>query len=1192
MNKEYYELRYIETSAVESRTFSLFDDIEDRRTLLDFITQYDKIFLLGNPGIGKTTELKYVFKEIWENIDEQQLVPIHLNIKTFRITSKLEDLIQVQNWQDLPSIVLIFDGLDEIANIHDFISELENFILKYNALNIKYIISCRTNIYEKYLIEIENFEKVYLKYLSINQIKSILKKKYGLEISDNEIGNLESVMQTPFNLDLFAEYHLENENFPSTLEESMELFTSSEARRTREKLIKRFSVTESQILAACRKVAISAELMQRNSISETELYQILGDKGISIFQELPFIEIQESKQDFNFRHKNYQEYFAAKYIADLEIQAIIKLIAANGLQKVKPALFNTVTFLLNIIKGDKFDFLREWLLQNDIEVLFFADENRLSNDLQNNIFEMYYHDQCIDKTFWLKNNSKIKMDTLARFANFNFLIQEIQLKERLERSRISLLEVLSYKVITPEEQETLKGVFLDLIKEESPFFKSEILRAIKVAKLHLNDSAFWGKILSVVKDEKDNDITHQLISILSNIPEDERDNKLVLKIISKHFNPQENHVIRGTEQIVGNIILQTLDPIFFLDLIKMLFDDSKSLRIDSIYSLNFKENLAEKIENYSRNSVFKDAFLEFCFSNEVRLFNQEDFLSVILQSIGISDKEMLDLIRLQNIQQNSLYTLSRFFTSTSIKAIVNAYSSGVLHFIDYKNIQSIRNWMSHSDRRLALQWQGNFLETGYQFSELLYTDEQIKESQDKFEIFKKRNFEILFAKEEFKKEIFNFFTSNKIEKLEQKDFEKIRGSWYEKTGYHGSYNSVHALIERAFRNEKELKAEDAIKYLDDNYFFLSVTKAILGHNSANSLVIQPDEKHFLQELSSDLESQIDYDVVVKYHPEDQDRFSTTINYEYIKLLLFFDINFNIHRSDIFYLNILEYGNITRNSVNEDTNFVDFIKLRMVDNEELDDKVIINIKEKKLLYPAKKAHFEYAIANNLSQCFSVIGQQMAEEDYLTFDGNLLKSFLQKINKPKEYLRTFCSDVSSHICWKAIKLLQENYLDSEFCLEVARKYFETENSDYIHKAVNILFHLNQPDALHYYVKMLDKMTSIEHGDSSGYLPSDMSNYNHLTELEFIEPLFYKIFVDSKVSFYLHHSREFLRVLITKLGNSDEGYNSIKQILIKIKSEVNDKESQAFYINHLIEILENSYLKENSKEFSIKDIIEILE
>lgn len=1192
MSQDYYELRYIENSAVDSGAFSLFDESENRRTLVDFINQHDKIFLLGNPGIGKSTELKHVFDNVWENINEQQLVPILINIRSFRLTSKLEELIPSEEWQEFPSVLFIFDGLDEIANIQDFISELENFIFKYKHLKIKYLVSCRTNIYEKYLIEIDHFEVVYLKYLSVVQIQSILKNKYSLDINDSEIESLESVLQTPFHLDLFAKYHIENGNFPVTLEKSLEIFIASEAKRAKEKLFKRFTTSESQILSSCKKVAISAELMQRNSLSESELFQILEGNLIDVFQELPFIEINDSK--FNFRHKIYQEYFAAKYISELDFDEIIELIAADELNKVKPALFNTVTFLLNVLEGKKFELLRDWLLQNDIELLFFADDNRLTAQLQNQVFKTYYEDLCINKTFWLNNNGKIKTDILAKYADFEFLLDEIKNDERLERSRVSLIEILPYKILSLEEQTIVKDLYRELFhnKKTSDFFKSEILRAIKISEYYKDDSTFWNEILELSIYSDDNAISHQLISIFSNIPDNERDNNNLLQIVKNHFKPQKDRVIRGTEQIVGNIMLQTYDAAFFLELIKILFDDTKTLKIESIYSLNFKEELIKKIQEFSKDSDFKNSFLKFCFANDARLFNQEDFLSLVINSIGISSDEMLSLITDPKVQERSLYSLSRFFTESSINVVSQAFSNDELEFADDKNIQSIRNWMSHYNRDLALLWQQKFLDNGYKFSELLYSDQQINEFKENFDIFRKRNFDILFDRDEFKKEIQAFFVSNEIDEIEQPEFQKLFWRWYEVTGYHGLSYSIHILIEKAFQSHKKLTAELLISLLDNEYIHLSVIKSILTHNSAAGYALSEHEKKVLTELANKLETQIDYENAVILHSTEDERFSITKHQKYIETLLFFDVRFNILRSDNFYLNVLDKGNLIGSPIyNENGNFVNFIKSRIADSSKINDKVVSNINSANLLYTAKKDHFEFALVNNLEQSFPQIGKEIVEENLLFYNSNLLELFLEKIEAPKEYLKSLCNDEKSHICWKAIKLLKEKYPDNDFCLQIARKYLATDSTDYIDKAVNILFYLNQKDSLFHYNKVLDKMIELEY-DSRGFLPMDTSNYSQLTELELIETLFYKIFVDKNFGhFYLHQSREFMRVLVAVFGGFKEGYEHLKPILFKIKEDAKGKDGHSFYINHLIEIFENAYLKVNSKEVSIEEVINVL-
>ena len=136
---------------------------------------------------------------------------------------------------------------------------------------------------------------------------------------------------------------------------------------------KRVTFSKARMIAALKKVSITNELMQQNSITEENLWKLIEDDGIEIFKELPFVSGQLSGGNYTFSHKNYQEYFAAKYISDFHPQNIIHFIKADGLNKVKPNLFNTTTFLLNILDGEKFEVLKKWLLENDIEIRLYIN---------------------------------------------------------------------------------------------------------------------------------------------------------------------------------------------------------------------------------------------------------------------------------------------------------------------------------------------------------------------------------------------------------------------------------------------------------------------------------------------------------------------------------------------------------------------------------------------------------------------------------------------------------------------------------------------------------------------------------------------------------------------------------------------------------------------------------------------------
>lgn len=1192
MNPDYYELRYIETSTKESNTYSLFDDTEEKATLLDLIKNHDRIILLGNPGVGKTTELKHIFKILWEEKSENLLIPFFVNVKNFRQTSTIEDIIQFDGWKKMPSVVFIFDGLDEIGNIQDFISELENFMSRYSKLKLKFLISCRTNIYEKYLINISKFEVAYLNSLSYYQIDQILNKKYGLKIPYKEVELYYTLLQTPFYLDLFAKYYTENKKFPESQKDSWELFLNKQIKDVRLKFKNRFTITEAQITLALQQVAITNELMQQNAIDEKNLLKLLGDYGIEVFQQLPFIKKLQGSENYIFVHKNYQEYFAAQYLSALSKDDIIKFISADNLDKIKPSLFNTTTFLLNILDGDKFENLKKWLFKNEIEILFFADSNRLSYELKNEIFELYFKDICIDKTFWISNSGKVTIDILAKFADFKYLIKEISNRENHGRIRLSALEVLAHKPLSSEEKKTVKELFLRLLESEEKYFQSEVLRCIKSQKFHKEDNEFLKLVLGLEKTSENRDISHQVIAILCELDDEFIDVQLLLTEVKYYFSTRDN-VIRGTEHLIASVILNTKIMNLHLGLINILFDENYALNSRSIFFDNFNNRVVERAKFFSSEPSYVIKLAEIAFSGQHRI-SSDPLLENLILEIGLTPEIVIYILKRENLSTNVLYSICRFLDKSAVDAIVDNYISGELHFESQKNIESFRNWLSNHDTNLAIYMQEKFINTGYQFSSLLKTEDEIKQIIQKREEFQLYNFNLLFEKNLIKREIKWYFQKHGVEYLSNSEFQKLFFDWYDELNYHGIQYTIHTVIETALRWYKEVSAKKISMLIEDPFFYLSTIKTALNHSSLKVYNLTARHMLLFQTLSSSIIERIDFNNVINIDPNNQDSYSTTINYSYLKLVSYFDLNYEVLQSKEFYLKALEFGNITSYNIDKGDSYIDHVIKRTDDPKAVSEKVINNILKGNLIYFSKRDHVTYAIENDLRECYEKIGEEVLSDQSLSLQENILEKYLAHLKDPLEFLKKYCNDFKTYEYWFGIKLIKKYELDNNFILNASLEYLKTDEVNFVEDALNILFSLNSNLALQNYYDYLKKTISLNR-DSSGSYPNDVLNYTNLKELYLIEGLFNLIYSKYEYnSFYLHLSRKFMSALTANLSQTEEGYNELMAIFKSIKEGLAlEKFSEAidykiYYINDLINISNNSQLKSKSGKLSFDEAV----
>lgn len=1186
MKQEYYEVRYINKTNESTNELSILG-IDNKTLLVDEIFVQDKIVLLGNPGIGKTTELKHLFDILWEKKDESGLIPFYIDLKYFRRTNKFEDLILYEDWKSLPNLVFILDGLDEIEDLHDFISEFEIFTTRYSDISLKYVISCRTNIHEKYLIKISGFQTYYLQNLNFDQAKSILHKKYGLDIDRISINDKsKEFIQSPFFLRLFADFYNKSGKLPSSDSEIWNLYINETINTHKSKYIKKGLIQKPILINRLEKVAFVNELMQRNYISDKQLYEIFNHEYEEFTSNPPLLTYNSAQENWSFEHRQVQEFFVAKVLIDKNLKQILDIVKIENINVIHPSLFNAITFLINLFddKNSVRDRLIEWLKENQIEILFKADSDRISKRMRINIFQEYFKRECIEKTLWINTRRTFEVSEIGNFGdckeNFLFLRNIID-DYKIHHFRVlySAIELTNFFSKNSYSEFDFKDYLLKKLKlKDFPIgAKSQILRLIKKHKLVGPDKEYMDRIYELFKIETNKQLNNSLLSLIS----DEADIDKYFEFIRHEYllvnNLKErevtDEVLRGNRFIINNLILRLSNSSHFLEIIIIYLNNE----MKSTYTNDFEPGLIKRCQYFIRKDT---NFLKKLFagiSDNYRFFQHDSLIKEIIVSSN-KEREAIHYLMNNTSIENSRYFISQIIEEEYVDELVEEL---LKKKISHEQIEYFRNNIGNSNsRKLAVLFNDLMEKRGVKFKESVFTEEKFIQYQEDYKKHTQDNFDILFEKKRLYKKIEEIFKHNN-HRLTRERLDVLRRDWYDQNGHGNEIDVSLSILDNLSysRNESVFSFARVKEILEMDKFIIvdRIRRTIEKYQSNDrKLIISTKQKDFILNWSLSAAESTDFDNIAKSSGPSSFYFIKN-NYKKNRAIFYFQKVFEFKLPQDFLLKSIEFYELDKSGVLDDSFY--YLKELIADDELFDKQIVHNMNKRELLGLSKLKHIEYALKYNLKDSFLSIRKYLLTGESFFNERTKLEDYVIKAND-KQILLELCFDEESYIYWTSIHLMLKLDFEKEFCTQKALEYLENKKERFRTDAFAVLMEQNHPMTYKY---MMDALITKKPFSLHSIKFSHFDEIRLISDLSKIYNLIYREELDEFESSYY---KEFYRSLIMNLSTRNADFEKVQEVLIEIKKSLEKNKADLFFINLLIDDSKSAYISSKSKPFSFRE------
>jgi predicted NACHT family NTPase len=355
-----------ESNLEDLERFGLGRVTEERVPGESAVTKYKKLIVLGKPGAGKTTFLKYLALQCNQGLFMPNFVPIFINLKYFSESPNSPALLEymgqifaecgvnIEQLQELfvhKSVLVLLDGLDEVKNEHyeRTLNEIRNLSRIY--YDNYFIITCRIAAKEYSYDVLDKFAEVELADFNEEQIEIFisqwLENKDKSLITTEELikslkknGRLSELAVTPLLLTLICLVFDEKCNLPNNryelYTEGIEILLNKwDAKRgiQREQVYQELSLQRKKDLLSyiafktfkekefffSKKEAKSyikeyIQNLSSNADREPEALQLDSEAILHAIEAQHGLLVERAKGIYSFSHLTFHEYFVAHEI--------------------------------------------------------------------------------------------------------------------------------------------------------------------------------------------------------------------------------------------------------------------------------------------------------------------------------------------------------------------------------------------------------------------------------------------------------------------------------------------------------------------------------------------------------------------------------------------------------------------------------------------------------------------------------------------------------------------------------------------------------------------------------------------------------------------------------------------------------------------------------------------------------------